>query len=324
MARIIGTGHYCPSNEVHNEMFTNLIETSSEWIEKRTGILKRNISTGENTSELAAKAAISAINSSECNVKDIGLIVTATITPDSLMPSTACRVQEKIGCNYAAAFDVNAACSGFVYALAIADSMMEKMNINKSIVIGAEVLSKIINWQDRSTCILFGDGAGAVVLDKDNNEKGIIATVLGADGEKGIDCLNAKAISVNNPYCKANEDKETQYITMDGKAVFKFAVNIIPKIVDELIDKANIDISEVKYIVPHQANYRIIKEAAKKLEISEDRFYLNLSNYGNTSAASIPIALSEMNEKGLINKGDKIILASFGAGLTWAGALIEM
>ena len=238
------------------------------------------------------------------------------------MPSTACSVQGLLGCNKAAAFDVSAACSGFVYSLIVASSLIKGTDKKRALVIGSEVLSRIVDWSDRSTCVLFGDGAGAAVIEISNDEDGIISTCFSSDGNLGEKSLVAGELELNTPFV-IEKTLEKRYIEMKGGEVFKFAVSIIPQIVDELLEKANESIENIKYIVPHQANLRIIDAAARRLKVNEDKFYINLDKYGNTSAASIPIALSELLEKGLINRGDKIIIAAFGGGLTWAGALIK-
>lgn len=320
--KIIGVGHYCPDSSIDNDYMASIVETSDEWIVKRTGIKCRKISTSEGSSEIGAKAGMEAIKNAQLNVEDIDLLITATTTPDSFTPSNACRIQGIIGCKNAVAFDISAACSGFLYSLIVANSFLKNGERKRALVIGTEVLSRIVNWEDRNTCILFGDGAGAAVVEFSNESNGIINTYFGSDGNGGEEALCTGRFKVRNLICN-DETTEDHYITMDGKRIFKFAVSIIPSIVERLLEDSNLDISEIKYIVPHQANERIIKESARKLNVDTKKFYMNLDKYGNTSAASIPIALSEMNENGLLKKGDKIILAGFGGGLTWAGVLIE-
>ena len=320
--KLLGFGHYCPENIVSNKDLETIVETTDEWIIKRTGIKERRISTGEGTVELAYKAALSALRNSNCSKDDIDLIIVATTSPDKLMPSTACSIQGLLGCENAAAFDISAACSGFVYSLIVASSLIKSTDKKKALVIGSEVLSKIIDWSDRSTCVLFGDGAGAAVLELSNDEDSIISTCFSADGNLGEKSLVAGELKINTPFA-SDESDEKRYIEMKGGEVFKFAVTVLPEIVKELLEKGNEDINNIKYIIPHQANLRIIDEAARRLKINKEKFYVNVDKYGNTSAASIPIALSELFEKGLINRGDKIILAAFGGGVTWAGALIK-
>lgn len=319
--RVVGFGHYCPKNIVSNKDLENIVDTTDEWIIKRTGIKERRVSTGEGTVELAYKAALSALENSNCNKDDIDLIILATTSPDRIMPSTACSVQGLLGCKNAAAFDISAACSGFVYSLIVASSLLKATDKKRALVIGSEVLSRIVDWNDRSTCVLFGDGAGAAVIEISKEDR-ILSTCFSADGTLGEKSLVAGELELNSPFI--SEVKiENKYLSMKGVEVFKFAVSILPEVVNELLEKANEDIANIKYIVPHQANLRIIDEAARRLKIDKEKFYVNVDKYGNTSGASIPIALSEMYEKGLIKRGDKIILAAFGGGLTWAGTLIK-
>lgn len=322
MVKIAGVGHYCPENTLSNDKLSTLIDTSHEWIVKRTGIYERRISEGESTVDLAVKASINAMGMANCEPKDIDLIIVATTSPDRIMPSTACSVQSILRCDNAVAFDITAACSGFIYATIIANSLIKNGKGSKALVIGSEVLSRIVNWNDRNTCVLFGDGAGAAILEISTDESKIISTYFGSDGKMGTKALMANQFPINTPFANTNLDRE-KYIKMDGKEVFKFAISIIPKIINELLNKSNEDISNIKYIIPHQANIRIIEDAAKKLNIDKNKFYVNLESYGNTSAASVPIALSEAINKKLINKGDKIILVAFGGGLTWGGVLLE-
>lgn len=319
--KILGVGKYCPENIVTNFDLEKIVETSDEWIVKRTGIKERRISDGEGTVELAYKAALNALENSNCSKDDIDLIIVATTSPDKIMPSTACSIQGLLDCRNAAAFDISAACSGFVYSLIIADSLIKSAGKKRALIIGAEVLSKIVDWSDRSTCVLFGDGAGAMVIEA-SDENSIISSCFASDGKLGEKTLVAAEINLNTPFAKS-ENIEKRYIEMKGGEVFKFAVSILPEIVNDVLDKGNEDLENIKYIVPHQANSRIIDEAARRLKVNREKFYVNVDKYGNTSAASIPIALSELSEKGLINKGDKIILAAFGGGLTWASALIK-
>jgi 3-oxoacyl-[acyl-carrier-protein] synthase-3 len=320
--KIVGFGHYCPENIVTNKDLENLVDTTDEWIIKRTGIKERRISNGEGTVELAYKAALAALKNSNLSSEDIDLIIVSTISPDRMMPSTACSVQGLLGCNNAAAFDLSAACSGFVYSLITASSLLRATDKKRALVIGAETLSKMIDWSDRSTCVLFGDGAGVAIIEASDDEDGIISTCFAADGKQGETSLVSGELELNTPFAK-EAMSENRNMTMNGREVFRFAVTVLPSIVNELLEKANESIENIKYIVPHQANSRIISEASRRLKIEENKFYVNVDKYGNTSGASVPIALSELFEKGLIKRGDKIILAAFGGGLTWAGALIK-
>lgn len=318
--KVIGFGGYAPKKVVTNDYLSSIVETNDEWIRSRTGIKERRISEGENTSDIAFKAAKEALDRAGISPEEIDLIIVATTSPDYFTPSTACLVQAKLGAVNALSFDIAAACSGFIYGLNIASQFIKTGQCKYALIIGAEVLSKILDWTDRNTCVLFGDGAGAAVL-AESQIPGIISIYSGSDGSKG-QFLECPALPVNNLF--AADDKTKSVVTMNGKEIFRFAVKIIPEGVQKVLDSSGIKLEDIKYIVPHQANYRIIETAAKKLGINEDKFYLNLDKYGNTSAASIPLALNEMWEKNLINKGDRVILVGFGGGLTWGAALIEL
>lgn len=317
---IAGTGAYVPSLAVTNDDISELVETNDEWIMKRTGIRERRISQGEDTSDMASKAALCALERADVDPRDVDLIIVATISPDMFIPSVACLVQSKIGADDAACFDINVACSGFVYAMEIAQSMMKSMNYKNALIIGSETLSKVINWKDRSTCILFGDGAGAAVL-QITEEPGIIKSYLKSEGKKG-DALTIGAADFNTPFSKESVERD-RHIYMNGGDVLKFAVNALADSVNKVLDETGLSMDDIKYIVPHQANVRIIQSAAKKLHTDLDKFYINLEKYGNTSSASVPIALNEMYEKGMLKKGDKFILVAFGGGLTYAATMIE-
>lgn len=317
---IVGIGAYVPSLAVTNDDISKLVETNDEWIVKRTGISERRISEGEDTSDMATKASLLALERAHVDPKDLDLIIVATISPDMFIPSVACLVQSKIGADDAACFDINVACSGFVYAMEIAQSMMKSMNYKNALIVGSETLSKVINWEDRSTCILFGDGAGAAVL-KTTEKQGIIKSYLKSQGKKG-QVLTIGAADFKTPFVNEYVEKN-RHVEMNGGEVLRFAVSAISDGVNKILEETGISIDEVKYIVPHQANIRIIQSAAKKLHVSLEKIYVNLDRYGNTSSASVPIALNEMYEKGMIEKGDKIILVAFGGGLTYASTIIE-
>jgi len=318
---ISGIGAYLPPLIVTNDRISEFVETNDEWIVQRTGVSERRISQGENTSDIATKAAKSALERAGINAEDLDLIIVATISPDMFIPSVACLVQSNLNADKAACFDISVACSGFVYALEIANSMMKSMNYKNALVIGAEVLSKVTDWTDRSTCILFGDGAGAAILEQGQDEKtGIIKSYLRSEGKKG-DALTIGATDFDTPFSKEKILKD-RLIKMNGREVLRFAVPAIVDGITEVLKDTDVSLDEIKYIVPHQANYRIIKSAAQKLNLNEDKFYLNLDKVGNTSSATVPIALNEMYEKGLLSKGDKLILVAFGGGLTYASTLI--
>lgn len=317
---VAGVGAYLPSLSITNDKLSEFVDTNDQWISERTGIKERHISEGEDTSVLASKAAEIALDRAQIKAEDLDLIIVATVSPDMFIPSVACLVQSNLGAKKAACFDINVACSGFVYGLEIAKGMMISMNYKNALVIGAEVLSKVIDWEDRSTCILFGDGSGAAVLKKCET-KGIIKSYLKAEGEKWSN-LTIGAADFNTPFSK-EEILKKRTIGMNGREVFKFATKAIEDGVKKIIEGTGISIDEIKYIVPHQANSRIISSAAKRLNIDKDKFYVNVEKVGNTSSASVPIALNEMYENNMINKGDKIILVAFGGGLTYGSTLIE-
>lgn len=318
--RLIGTGSYAPSKVVTNFDLSEIVDTSDEWISTRTGIRERRISSGEDTSLLASKAALNAIKASNINPLDIDLIIVATTSPDSFTPSTACLVQANIGADNATCFDIGAACSGFIYALNTAVQFIKSGSSKTALVIGAEVLSKILDWSDRSTCVLFGDGAGAAILEA-SDENSILSIYTGSEGKKA-EFLRCPAVSVNNPFTKG-AIRAVSNVSMNGKEIFRFATKVIPKGIEEVLKNSQYTFEDIKYIIPHQANMRIIEFVAKKLGIDCNKFYMNLDKYGNTSAASIPLALDEMVRRGLLNRGDKIILVGFGGGLTYGSVLIE-
>lgn len=321
-AIIIGTGSYLPDNRLTNDDMAKLVETSDEWISSRTGIRERRISTGENTSDLAFHAGKRALDMSKLEAGELDLIICATISPDSFMPSVACIVQERLGAKNAAAFDLAAACTGMIYAMAVAASFIESGMYRNILVIGAETLSKTLDWTDRSTCVLFGDGAGAVVLAASERDNGVMSVTLSSDGGKR-EHLCLPAIPLSNPFVNKGESALRQSITMNGQEVFKFAVRSITELVKGTLNKAQLKEEDIKYIVAHQANQRIIEHAAKSLGLSLTKFFINLDRYGNTSAATIGIALDEMVQNGMLKKGDRLILVGFGGGMTSGALLVE-
>ncbi|MDU3350430.1 MAG: beta-ketoacyl-ACP synthase III, partial [Clostridium sp.] len=289
--KVVGFGHYCPDNIVSNKDLESIVETTDEWIVKRTGISERRISSGEGTVELAYKAALSALKNSNCDKDDIDLIVVATTSPDKIMPSTACSVQGLLGCNNAAAFDISAACSGFVYGVTIAKQFVETGCYKNVLVIGAETCSKFLNYDDRTTAVLFGDGAGAAVIGP-VNEGGILSTHMGSDG-KGKDCLKVPAGGSRLKASKETVEANLHTIEMAGSDVFKFAVRKMAETSLRALEKANLNTTDIDYLVPHQANIRIIQASSKRLELDMKKVYVNIDKYGNMSAASIPVALDE-------------------------------
>lgn len=318
IARIIGTGSAVPEQIVTNEDLSKIVETSDEWISSRSGIKERRIAKEETTTSLAILAGKRALENAGIASEEIEVIIVATCTPDYFFPNTACQVQEAIGAKHAVAFDLSAACSGFLFALSTAQAYIKGGIYQKALIIGAETMSKMIDWSDRSTCVLFGDGAGAAVVSAE--ETGVLELVQKSDGTgKGV--LSCKARETRNLLNHESETKE--YLYMEGQPVFKFAVKTVPECVEEVLKKAEVKKEEIRYYILHQANSRIIQSVAKRLKEPEEKFPMNLSLYGNTSAASIPILLDEMNRNGMLNRGDKLVLSGFGAGLTWGAVLLE-
>lgn len=317
-ARIIGTGSAVPEQIVTNEDLSKIVETSDEWISSRSGIKERRVAKEENTTSLAILAGKRALENAGVTAEEIEVIIVATCTPDYFFPNTACQVQEAIGAKHAVAFDLSAACSGFLFALSTAQAYIKGGIYQKALIVGAETMSKMIDWSDRSTCVLFGDGAGAAVVSAE--ETGVLELVQKSDGTgKGV--LSCKARETRNLLNHESETKE--YLYMEGQPVFKFAVKTVPECVEEILEKAEVKKEEIRYYILHQANSRIIQSVAKRLKEPEEKFPMNLSLYGNTSAASIPILLDEMNRNGMLNRGDKLVLSGFGAGLTWGAVLLE-
>ena len=321
-AKMIGFGLYTPKNLVENERLQEFLETSDEWIRTRTGIERRYISLDENTSDLAVEASKKALNQAGLSAEDIDLIILATVTPDNFTPSTACIVQDKLGAKNAWAFDINAACTGFIYALKLGRSLIRSGEAKNALIIGAETLSKALNWEDRGSCVLFGDGAGATVLTSTEEDCGIKCVNVKSDGSKG-DSLVIQGLPLNSPFKDGREVSEN-YINMNGREIFKFATKVMEESIVEILEKENIKIEDIDAIIPHQANLRIIDYVVKRLGIPREKFITNLQNYGNTSGASIPIALCESIDEGNLKKGDNIIMVGFGGGLTWGAALIKL
>lgn len=317
-SRIIGTGGYLPENVRTNEQISQTVDTSDSWIFERTGIKSRRIAGAEETaSSMAEIAARQAIAAAACDPEDIDLIIVATGTPDRVYPSTGCLLQQRLGIKNCVAFDVQAACSGSIFALSIADQYIKSGAANKVLVVGSEICSRIVDWTDRGTCILFGDGAGAALLCA-SNDAGILSTHIHSDGEFEdlLYCPNPQTAT------EANKD-EAGYINMRGNEVFKVAVNTLGRIVDETLAANDMQQSDIDWLVPHQANIRIIAATAKKLKMSMDHVILTLENQGNTSSASVLLALNEGVRDGRIQRGQVILLEAFGAGFTWGSALIK-
>jgi 3-oxoacyl-[acyl-carrier-protein] synthase III len=320
---IISVGSYVPERVLTNAELEKLVDTSDEWITSRTGIKERRIAAqGEYTSDMAANAALRALKNGGITPDQIDLIIVATITPDMPFPATACLVQQKIGARRAAAFDVEAACSGFIYALEIGQQFITSRAYDTVLVIGAEKLSSIVDWKDRNTCVLFGDGAGAAVLQHRHDAQGLLTTCLGADGDKAeLLCMPG-----GGSRCPATTESVAaglHHLRMDGKETFKSAVNAMYTAGREALRRCEIDISQIKCVIPHQANRRIIDAVCERLGVKPEQVFVNLDRYGNTSAASVAIALDEAVQSGRILRGDLVLMVVFGAGLTWAAAVIE-
>lgn len=319
---IIGTGKYVPERILTNKELETMVETNDEWIVTRTGMRERRIASPEQaTSDLAYEASLKAISAAGLTAEDIDLIIVATITPDMFFPSTACLVQEKLGAKRAAAFDLSAACSGFIYGLATASGMIATGMYKHVLVIGAECLSRITDYTDRNTCILFGDGAGAVVLGRVPEGRGFKSFELGADGGGG-ELLRVCGGGSRMPSSAESIEGKQHFIYMAGNEVYKFAVRIMGNAAEEALRKAGVDKSEIDLLVPHQANIRIIQSALNRLDLPQEKCMINLDKYGNVSAASIPIALAEAVEQNRVNEGDRIVLVGFGGGLTWGASVL--
>ncbi|MCL5108934.1 MAG: ketoacyl-ACP synthase III [Chloroflexi bacterium] len=322
-AEIVGWGKYVPSKVLTNEDLAKSVDTSDEWIKSRTGIAERHIADPkEASSHLATKAARAAIAVADINPRQIDLVIVATVTPDYLFPSVACQVQDALGIPNAAAFDLNAGCTGFIYALSVASRLIAAGAHKLALVIGAETLSRVLDWQDRTTCVLFGDGAGAVLLQASEAPAGLLGCTLGADGS-GADLLQLPAGGSRRPACEDTVKNRQHYLKMNGPEVYRFAVDAMVRASRAVIEQTGVLMDDVELVIPHQANVRIIQSAVKALKLPPEKVFTNLARYGNTSAASVPIALCEAVEQGLVKQGDHVVLVGFGAGLTWGAALVQ-
>lgn len=319
VGKIIGTGSYIPEQIWDNEKLSHMVDTNDEWIRERTGIARRHIAGEEETTAyMAAKAAEAALQNAGMKAAEVDLIIAATISPGEIMPCTSCEVQKRIGAVNATCFDLNSACTGFLFALNTAQAYLGQEIYHIAVIIGAESLSHLTNWEDRGTCILFGDGAGAVVLKA--SPEGRYTQVTHSSGEKGsvLTCT-----SRNQPKYVENSRAPETYMQMDGKEVFKFAVSKVPEVIRELLEKTETDSGKIHRYILHQANERIVKSVAKRLGEEMEKFPVNIADYGNTSSASIPILLDELNRKGDFSQGDLLVLAGFGAGLSYGASLLE-
>jgi len=320
---IIGTGSYVPERILTNRDLEQMVETSDEWIRTRTGIRERRIAAAdEATSDMATKAALAAMKQAEVAPEEIDLIVVATVTPDMFFPATACWVQKKIGAVHAACFDISAACSGFLYAMEIAQQFISTHVYNTVLIIGADKLSSIVNWSDRNTCVLFGDGAGAAVLRNRADSHGVIATHMGSDGEF-TDILFMPGGGSRFPTTPENLHQKLNTIKMLGKETYKQAVTAMTNAADRALEAAGLKYDDIACVIPHQANMRIIEAIAHRMNLPIEKFHVNLEKYGNTSAAAVAIALDEAHRTGRFRIGDYILLVVFGGGLTWASSVIQ-
>jgi len=322
-SRITSTGSYLPERVLTNFDLEKMVDTSDEWITERTGIKERRIANeNQAASDLAYEASKLALERAALAVEDIDLLIAATVTGDMPFPSTACVLQDKLGAKKAAAFDINAACSGFLYGLYVADGLIRSGMHKRVLVVGTEVLSKITDWEDRTTCILFGDGAGAAILEPTEEGRGIISMCINSDGSMW-DLLHLPGGGSKNPASRDSIEKRLHYIKMKGNETFKSAVRTLEDLVVTILKENKLEPSQLSLLIPHQANLRIIQATANRLGIPMDKVIVNLDRYGNTSAASIPIALDEALRTGRIRDGDYILLEAFGGGFTWASALIK-
>lgn len=324
MINITGTGSALPDNIVTNFDMAKLVETSDEWIRERTGIVERRISTGDTVATLSAKACEKALEMAGKKAEDVDLIIVATCSPEMLLPCAACQVQGIIGAKHAVAFDLNAACSGFLFGLSTVYAYLQTGLYRNALVVGAEVLSKIIDWTDRSTCVLFGDGAGAAFVEafEETEEKaGIISISQGSDGARGM-VLSCQERKLANPYIEEAIGEENEYVHMDGQEVYKFAVKQVPVCIQDALSRAGLTVDDIDHFVLHQANVRILEAVAKRLKADIAKFPMNLNRVGNMSSATIPVLLDELNREGKLKQGDKIVLSGFGAGLTYGACVM--
>jgi len=322
-AQIVGWGMYVPSEVLTNDDLASMVDTSDDWIRARTGILERRIAAPkETTATMAIRAAQAALRVANANPARLDLIIVATATPDYSFPATACLVQDALGATRAGAFDLSAGCTGFVYALAVGSQMIISGAYDQVLVIGAETLSRIINWTDRNTCVLFGDGAGAVLLQASDVPGGVLSAVLGADGSGG-GLLMLPAGGSRYPASAETVAQDMHYIHMNGPEVFRFATRVTAKAARQALAEANVNLEDISLFIPHQANSRIIQSAAKSLKLPPEKVFVNLDHYGNTSSASVPIALCEAIEQGRVKRGDHLVMVGFGAGLTWAAVVVR-
>lgn len=320
---IKGIGYYVPENVFTNFDFEKIIDTSDEWIRTRTGIIERRFASKEQaTSDLATEASLKAIKNAKINKEDVDMIILATTTADYIVQGAACIVQNKLGLKKIPCFDLNAACTGFIYGLEVAYSLVKSGLYKNVLVIGAETLSRIVDMQNRNTCVLFGDGAAAAIIGEVEKGYGFLGFSIGAEGEDNM-ILKVPAGGSKKPNNEETIKNRENFVIMKGQDVFKFAVSTLPKVTSDALEKAKLKVNDLSMVFPHQANLRIIESAAKRMKFPLEKFYMNLSRYGNTSSASVGIALGEAIEKGLVKKGDNIALTGFGGGLTYGSTIIK-
>lgn len=325
-ATITGTGAYLPERVITNAALEKMVDTSDEWIRQRTGIVERRIAEDDTaTSDLSIRAARLAIAQAQIDPVDIEMILVATVTPDTFFPSTACYVQKGIGAKNASAMDLSAACAGFLYGLDLADGLIKSGRYDTILVVGGEVFNNIIDWKDRSTCVLFGDGAGAAVVQVTEEPKGILASYIGSDGDYAdINLLGIPAGGSRMPLTPEGLERKLDKIQMNGREVFKLGVRLMPAAAQRVLRKANVSVEEIDLLIPHQANLRIIEAVGDRLGVPREKVYVNVDKYGNTSAATVIIALDEAIREGCAKPGDLILLVTFGAGVTWGSTLLQL
>ena len=322
-AGVLGVAYSVPENILTNRDLEKMVDTSDEWITERTGIKERRIAgPGQATSDMSLAAGQKALERAGVKAQELDLVIVCTLSPDTLFPSTSCIVQDRIGAVNAGAFDLSAGCSGFVYGLSVACQMVNSGAHKKILVIGAETLSRVTNWKDRNTCVIFADGAGAAVIGEVPAGYGYVNSVLGADGAGG-NFIIMPAGGSRMPATAETVANNLHSIHMDGSEVFKFASRVVPKVALDVLKDTGVAVGDIDIVIPHQANVRIIKSAAKRLGLPAEKFYVNIERYGNTSAASVAIALAEAWERGLIHKENNVLLIGFGTGLTWAGCILK-
>ena len=324
-AAITGYGSAVPKRVMKNSEFTEFLDTSDEWIAKRTGIRERHlVSDGETTASLGIEAAGKALEKAGIGAEELDLIICGTVSPEMPFPATACFIQDGLGAKNIPAFDISAACSGFVYSLATACPFIESGKYSRILVLGADALSRLADFTDRGSCILFGDGAGAVVLEAtEEQDKGVMYTVMHADGS-GWDYIHVPAGGSRTPFTQETLDERQNFVKMRGRDVYKFAVEKMQWVIGDCMEKCNLTVDDIDMVIPHQVNTRIIQSAAEKFNLPLEKVYVNIDRMGNTSGASIPLALAEAVDKGIVGPGSNIVFAAFGAGLTWAGAVVKL